>query len=311
MASFNACDDRFGPCSLSSPRSVAVERLESRQLLSASLASLSITQLADSSALHVSLNHSGASRAEASTSNTITTARLARLTPGKILAGKNASTVLAIHNPNKLPETGTLNLNLVPSQDGKNGFGGFTLITVSMPLTVNGRSTSRVPLKFAVPSSLPGGQYTAIASGRFAGNSILAVTPAKFTVVVPPQPVTTPSLVGHFVGTVKPNGGGLFDSLVGALVGKQTLDLNITSQAIDSLGGTVKISSAKGTGTLVGRELSNGNFHYTLNDSGFNVTIDGHVRADGMVLSGTISGTFSGFSFASLKGTFQAKRQTT
>jgi hypothetical protein len=311
MPSLNTRNDQFNPCSLSSPRSVAIERLESRQLLSATLASLTITQLPRSTALHLSLEHTGAARAQVSTASTVTTARLARVTPGKVLAGKNASTVLVIHNPNKLPETGTLNLNLVPSQDGTNGFGGFTLITVSAPLTVKGRSSSRVPLKFTVPSNLPGGQYTAIASGSFAGNSILAVTPAKFRVVVPPQPVTTPSLVGHFVGTVKPNGGGLFGSLIGALVGKQTIDLNITSQAIDSLGGTVKISSAKGTGTLMGRELSNGNFHYTLNTSDFNVTLDGHVRADGMVLSGTISGTFTGFSFASLKGTFQATRQAT
>ena len=127
--------------------------------------------------------------------------------------------------------------------------------------------------------------------------------------VVPPAPVTTPSLVGTFSGKVSPGGSGIL-GLVAGLTGKQSFQLNITAQDIGSITAEVVIAGvSSGTTTLTGAELSNGNFHYATTDPNApTITISGHISADGKIISsGSVKAGGSGF--LTISGDWSATRQ--
>ena len=125
--------------------------------------------------------------------------------------------------------------------------------------------------------------------------------------VIPPYPVTSPSLIGDYKGKVKIGG------LIGSFTGSQSFELNITGQDLNGITGQLLLAGheiASGTFPANGvGELSNGNFEYTQTDGTISVTISGHISPDGKhITSGFIKG--SGLPFVgSIHGTFTLTQQ--
>ena len=178
--------------------------------------------------------------------------------------------------------------------DGTASVGTITQATPGGPFTVSGKHTFAVAKTYSVTITVRDNQ---------GGAKATATTSA---VVSPPAPVTTPSLIGDFKGTVKIGG------LIGSFTGSQSFELNITAQDLNGITGQILLDGneiASGTFPAGGvGELSNGNFQYTQSDSGITVTISGHISLDGKTIgSGFIKG--SGLPFVgSLHGTFTLTR---
>ncbi|HSZ55808.1 MAG TPA: hypothetical protein VK797_09115 [Tepidisphaeraceae bacterium] len=123
-----------------------------------------------------------------------------------------------------------------------------------------------------------------------------------------PVPTTNPSLVGDYKGTLK-------TKAVAFGVGSVTtgFELNITSQTINSLTGTLTVSGSSNSGTFTASELSNGNFTIKTTGTGITITLNGSVNvfttktglAPGSVISGSGSVNIAGFS---ISGSFIATK---
>jgi hypothetical protein len=123
-----------------------------------------------------------------------------------------------------------------------------------------------------------------------------------------PMPTTTPSLVGDYKGTLKtkPVAFGLGSVTV-------SFELNITSQTLNSLTGTISISGASFSGTMTATELTNGQVNLKINSSGVTVTLNGSVNifttkggaAPGTVITGSGQASLAGVSYS---GTFSATK---
>jgi hypothetical protein len=174
--------------------------------------------------------------------------------------------------------------------DGTSSAGTITQATAGGPFTVSGKHTYAVAKTFTVTVAihdLQGGAKATAVGGA---------------VVSPPAPVTTPSLIGDYKGSVKIGG------LIGSFTGSQSFELNITGQDLNGITGQVLLAGdeiASGTFPANGvGELSNGNFEYTQTDGGISITLSGHISPDSKhITSGFIKG--SGLPFVgSIHGTF-------
>lgn len=195
---------------------------------------------------------------------------------------------LAVTTP-KPTETAVINWG-----DGTSSIGTISQATQGGTFVVSGKHTYGVARTFAVTVTIhDAGGAKAIATSS--------------AIVTPPAPVTTPSLIGDYKGSVKIGG------LIGSFTGSQSFELNITGQDINGITGHVLLAGheiASGTFGANGvGELSNGNFEFSQSDSGVTVTISGHISNDSMhVTSGFIKG--SGLPFVgSLHGTFTLTKQ--
>lgn len=125
-----------------------------------------------------------------------------------------------------------------------------------------------------------------------------------------PAPTTTPSLVGDYKGTLKTKG-----VIFGIGATKVSFELNITSQTLTSVDGTITVDGQTASGTITSRELSNGKVNLTLDDSGITITLNGKVNVTttaaglppGSVISGSGSVSIAGFS---IDGDFSATKTT-
>ncbi len=125
-----------------------------------------------------------------------------------------------------------------------------------------------------------------------------------------PQPTTTPSLVGDYQGTLKTN-GVIFG------IGAQTFDLeiNVTSQTISTITGTITVDGHSATGTIPTVELTNGKVTFQTSASVFTVTLNGKVNVTtsktglppGSVINGTGTLDIDGFD---VDGSFSLTKET-
>lgn len=178
--------------------------------------------------------------------------------------------------------------------DGISSGGTITQASAGAPFTISGKHTYGVAKTFNVTVTIrdiQGGAKT---------------TAQTVAVVSPPAPVTTPSLIGDFKGTIKIGG------IVGAFTGSQRFEIDITAQDLNGITGQILLDGTEiASGTFPAGsfgELSNGNFEYSQSDSGINVTISGHISPNGnTITSGFITG--SGLPLVgSLHGTFTLTR---
>lgn len=178
--------------------------------------------------------------------------------------------------------------------DGTASTGTISQANAGGPFTVSGKHTFAVAKTYTVTITIRDNQGGA------------KTTATNAAVVSLPAPVTTPTLIGDFKGTVKVGG------LIGSFTGSQSFELNITGQDLNGITGQILLDGdeiASGTFPTGGvGELSNGNFQYTQSESGITVTISGHISPDGKTItSGFIKG--SGLPFVgSLHGTFTLTR---
>jgi hypothetical protein len=195
----------------------------------------------------------------------------------------------AVASP-KATEIATINWG-----DGTSSAGTITQATAGGPFTVSGKHTYAVAKTFTVTVAIHDMQGGAKA------------TAVGGAVVIPPYPVTTPSLIGDYKGSVKIGG------LIGSLTGKHPFELNITAQDLNGITGQVLVAGSEiASGTFPANgvgELSNGNFEYTQTDGGVSITFSGHISLDGThITSGFVQG--SGLPFVgSIHGTFTLTKQ--
>lgn len=174
--------------------------------------------------------------------------------------------------------------------DGTSSAGTITQATAGGAFTVAGKHTYAVAKTFTVTVTIHDVQ---------GGAKATAVSGA---VVSPPAPVTTPSLIGDYKGSVKLGG------LIGSFTGSHPFELDITAQDINGITGQVLFAGSEiASGTFPANgvgELSNGNFEYTQTDGGISITISGHISPDSkQITSGFVKG--SGLPFVgSIHGTF-------
>ena len=179
--------------------------------------------------------------------------------------------------------------------DGTSSVGTITQATAGGPFTVAGKHTYGVAKTFTVTVTIRDVQGGAKA------------TAVGGAVVSPPAPVTSPSLIGDYKGSVKIGG------LIGSFTGSHSFELNITAQDINGITGQVFLSGdeiASGTFGANGvGELSNGNFEFSQTDGSITVTISGHISPDSQhITSGFVKG--SGLPFVgSIHGTFTLTKQ--
>lgn len=189
----------------------------------------------------------------------------------------------------KPTETATINWG-----DGTSSLGTISQAAPGGPFTVSGKHMYGVAKTFTVIITVhdPGGAKATATSGA---------------VVSPPAPVTTPSLIGDYKGSVKIGG------LIGSLTGSHSFEIDITAQDVNGITGKVLFSGGEiASGTFPANgvgELSNGNFEFSQTDGSVSITISGHISPDSSrITSGFVKG--SGLPIVgSLHGTFTLTKQ--
>ena len=160
------------------------------------------------------------------------------------------------------------------------------------------------------------GKHAYAAAGTFAIEVLIREPNAAPTIataaatIAAPAPTTSPGLVGDFVGTAKAGGGGgLFDNLIGDVIGDQSFELNITNQTLDSITATVSVAGDSATGDFPGSLLNNRKFNFDLSDSNGSIILSGRISADGSAISGQIQAKYAALESIKFKGQFSAKKQ--
>lgn len=232
--------------------------------------------------------------------------------PAKITAGSTGTESVTIRNLGTESETEDVTITLAPSLNGTTPAGAYTSppVTQSVTLKPHGSATIKVP--FVPPDTLVGGKYHTLATVVVGGTTYNATAPGTYTLVVPPGPTTTPSLIGHYSGLItatSSSGGGIFGG--GSHTVKQaTFIWFTTAQDLNGLTGQFNVGSGQTTGTMTGSETTTGTFTYTLASDNINYVIAGKVTPDGKTLKGTFKGTLVNNIFAKLNGNFKITLQT-
>jgi hypothetical protein len=113
-----------------------------------------------------------------------------------------------------------------------------------------------------------------------------------------PGPTTSPSLVGDYKGTIK-------TKAIAFGLGSKTVDLEIdvVSQTINSLSGTITVAGNSGSGTITVLELTTGKVTFKINNTTLTVTLAGNINvkttpkglAPGSVITGAGTVTVKGY----------------
>ena len=237
-------------------------------------------------------------------------AKLSHPAPGKILAGNGGATVLTIKNFGADALSGSLGVTLAASSDGATSAGTLVVGSVPTTLTVRPHGTARVLVPFTVPSNLAAGHYSVLGTVTFDGTTSSVTAPGKLNVTVPPGPVTSPSLIGDYNGLIHEShtDGGFFGG--GTTTHLENYTVRITGQTLNSLTASVDVGgTALIPGTYTGSETSAGKFDYTFTaPGGYSLHMKGKVRANGSILTGTVTGTFPGALFSNINGNFKLAR---
>ena len=176
-------------------------------------------------------------------------------------------------DPNAVATPRPTETALINWGDGTASAGTITQDTAGGSFTVSGKHAYAVAKTFTVTVSVrdPG------------GSKATATTTAT---VLPPQPTTTPTLIGDFKGKLQVNLFGVKTS--------HNFELAISNQDLTGLTGTVTIDGVQAISGAIPSggvgELTNGNFQYTYNNGGIMAVISGHISSDGRHIT---SGFFS------------------
>lgn len=249
-------------------------------------------------------------------SGTVAAVQVHSVTPGKILAGsKTAYEVVRIHNTSADAVTEDVTLSLAPSLDGTTVAGSYGIapVTQTVSLKKHGATTIKVP--FVPPVALGPGKFYTLVTADVGGITTTTATPKPFTLTVPPASTTTPSLVGHYQGlitgkTTTTSGVGLFGHNTHVTIHSLSFIWETTSQTIGGVTGLFAVGTQQETGTQVGSENTTGAISYTFSSNLINYTILGKVTPDGQTITGTFKGTLVNNLFPTLKGHFKLALQS-
>ena len=238
--------------------------------------------------------------------------QLKPVTPSKILAGNTGTETVTIRNLTTASETEAVTITLAPSLDGHTAAGSYSSSPFSQSLTIKAHGSMTVKVPFMPPVPLKGGKYQTLSKVKIGTDTINATAPGVYTLILPPIPTTTPSLIGRFSGLItatSSSGGGIFGG--GSHTVKQaTFIWQTTAQTLTSLTGLFAVGSQQTQGTMSGSEFANGTFQYTLTSDLINYTIKGTVTANGSLLKGTFVGTLVNNIFKKLNGHFKLPQST-
>jgi hypothetical protein len=239
---------------------------------------------------------------------------LSPASPGKILAGgKLGYDTVTVHNYTTAAVTESVTILLQPSLNGVTAAGSYSTPSVTDTLTIkkNGKASVKVP--FLPPITLTAGKYHTLATVDVAGSSQTLTAPGTYTLTIPPQPTTTPSLIGKYSGLIVATSStrtGLFGGGTSTSTKAVTFIWQTNAQDDSSLSGTFAVGEQQEVGTMEGYELTNGVVHYTFASALINYTMDGKVSANGTVITGKWKGTLVNNLFSSLGGNFKITEQT-
>lgn len=206
-----------------------------------------------------------------------------------ITVGKNTSftDVVATFvdaDPNAVAGVHPTESALINWGDGAISAGTITLDSSTGVFSVTGKHTYLVAKTFTISTTVhdKGGSHS---------------TATSSAMVLPPQPTTSPSLIGDYKGTIK-LGGDL------SLVGSQSFELDITGQTLTSL--TISLTVAgiqvvdnsmfSTNGVKAVGLLTNGNFAFEYTATNADILLEGHVSPTGSNIAGFVTGTGSAIS---------------
>lgn len=132
-----------------------------------------------------------------------------------------------------------------------------------------------------------------------AGTQTVNLLPAK------PYPVTTPSMIHDYVGTLTTKAEKVFGVTV-APAKTHRFEVNVTGQTLTTLVGYIQIDGTQEAGTMTGAEMSNGKFHFDLSTKDYDISFSGQLDAAGTTMTGSGDANLSGLSLFKLKGDFTA-----
>lgn len=251
----------------SSRGSVFIEGLESRQLMSASPVHLS------------------------------------PVTPGKILAPNTGYEKVTIHNTTAAPVTEAVTITLTPYLAGTSTPAGtYSSAPFSETVTLNKHGSTMVKVPFTPPITLVQGKYRTQVAVNLAGQEYDGFAPGTYTLTIPPAATITPSLVGHYVGTLAGSAG---TGEGGTITHEYGIIWQTTSQTLTSLTGTFYVGDQNTAGTMTGQESTNGTVTYTLASDLMDYTLTGKVNSAGTLITGTIHGTLVNNLFKRIDGHFK------
>ena len=220
------------------------------------------------------------------------------VTPAKITAGNTGTEQVTIHNPTAASETESVAITLAPSLNGSTAAGSYSSPGVSEMLTIKAHGSAAVKVPFVPTSPLVGGKYHTLVSVQLGSNTYTGAAPGTYTLIIPPNPTTTPSLIGRFSGLITANPSS-------NLTHQATFIWQTTGQTLTSLTGTFSVGSQQETGTMTGSELTTGAISYHFSSSLINYTITGTVSTDGSTITGKFKGTLVSNIFKNLSGRFK------
>ena len=226
------------------------------------------------------------------------------VTPAKITAGNTGTEQVTIHNTTTASETEAVTITLAPSLNGSTAAGSYSSPGVSEMLTIKAHGSATVKVPFVPTAALAAGKYHTLVSAQLGGSTFSGTAPGTYTLIIPPAPTTTPSLIGRFSGLITANPGA-------NLTHEATFIWQTTGQTLTSLTGTFSVGSQQETGTMTGSELTTGAISYHFSSSLINYTITGTVSPDGSTITGKFKGMLVNNIFKNLSGRFKITMQTT
>jgi hypothetical protein len=225
------------------------------------------------------------------------------VTPAKITAGNTGVEQVVIHNPGAASETENVTITLAPSLNGSTAAGSYSSSGVSEILTIKGHGSATVKVPFVPTSPLAAGKYHTLVSVQLGTSTFSGTAPGTYTLIIPPAPTTTPSLIGRYSGLITANPGG-------GLTHQATFIWLTTGQTLTSLTGQFAVGSQQANGTMTGSESTTGAIQYHFSSSLINYTITGTVSPDGSTITGKFKGTLVNNIFKNLSGRFKITQQT-
>jgi hypothetical protein len=240
---------------------------------------------------------------------------LKAVSPSKILAGnKPATEVVTVHNYTTAAVTESVTVSLAPSLDGVTDAGSFGLTPVTETLTIKKRGSANIKVTFVPPTTLAAGKYHTIATVDVAGDIVTATAPGTYTLTLPPEPTTTPSLVGDFAGLIESYNSqstGFFGGGTSTTIHELTFIWETTSQTATTLSGLFSVGDQSVAATMTGSELTNGTYSYQLTSPDITYSISGKIADNGTIITGRFNGTLVNNLFKKLVGGFKLKPGTT
>jgi hypothetical protein len=278
-----------------SAHSSMIEGLESRQLLSATVAHLAPL----------------AAKVKAPPP----LVQLSAVGPKKILAGSKPGTeTVTVHNYTTAAVTEEVIITIAPSLDGVTAAGSFGIAPVDETVTIKKKGTLKIKVPFVPPITLEAGKYFTLATVSVGGTVVNATAPGTYTLTLPPMPTTTPSLIGHYQGlitAIKSQSTGFFGGGTSTTIHQLSIIWETTGQDLTSLTGLFAVGDQNSdNNTMEGYELTNGVIHYTLASTDINYTLDGKVSANGATITGKIKAVLVNNLFKTIGGTFKMTLQT-